>query len=148
MLRTAAIAKDGPIPFDLVVLTHHERHLRRRVITLQHGDAVLVDLPATVTLRDRDRLVLDDGRHVEVIAADEPLMEVRAASPAALARVAWHLGNRHARVAMAPDSLTLLPDHVLKDMLTGLGATVTDIEAPFDPDPPVLTGIPHHHAHE
>lgn len=148
MFRASAIAADGPIPYDIVVLTRDERHLRRRVLTLQHGEPVLIDLDRPTMLRDRDRLVLDDGRHIEVIAADEPLYAVSAPDAARLACIAWHLGNRHARVELDAGRLLIARDHVLADMLIGLGAVVSEIEAPFDPDPPVLHGVPHNHAHD
>lgn len=148
MLRAISTAADGPMPYDIVVLTADERHLRRRVLVLQHGEHLFVDLAQPVRLAHGERLVLADGRHVEVIAADEALYEVRTRNAASLARVAWHLGNRHTRVEIAAGSLTLQPDHVLKDMLAGLGAEVATIEAPFEPETPRLIGVPHHHAHD
>lgn len=146
MLRASAIATQGPAPFDLIVLSADERHLRRRVLTLQHGDRVLVDLPRAVRLRDRDRLVLDDGRHVEVIAADEPLYEARCADPARRARIAWALGNRHTQIELRDEAIYLAPDHVLRDMLAQMGASVREIVAPFEPEPSV-GGHTHSHAH-
>ena len=148
MLRAIATAESGPIPYDIVVLTADERHLRRRVLVLQHGEHLFVDLPQAVRMRHGDRFVLEDGRHVEVIAANEPLYQVEAGSTAALARIAWHLGNRHTRVEFGAGHLTLQPDHVLEEMLVGLGAEVRTIEAPFEPERPLLHGVPHHHAHD
>lgn len=83
------------IPFDLVTLAHDERRIRRRLLTLVHGDEVLVDFPDPVELDDRSALVLDDGRLIEVIAAEEDLYEVGAGNAVHLLRLAWHLGNRH-----------------------------------------------------
>lgn len=128
----------GTVPFDLVVLAHDERRIRRRSITLQHGDIVLVDFPEPVTLGDRDLLKLGDGRLVEIIAADEPLHEVRGRDTAHLLQLAWHIGNRHTKAEMVTDtdgsqSIRLLRDHVLRTMLIGLGATVTEVTAPFSP---------------
>ena len=143
MLRATTIAADKrPIPFDIVVLTHEERHIRRKVLTLQHGDDVLVDLPRAAMLLDRDRLVLEDGRHVEVIAAEEALYEVRTASPSALMEIAWHIGNRHLPAQIENGRILIARDHVIKDMLTGLGATVTDVLEPFEP----ARGAYHRHA--
>lgn len=148
MLRAAAISRDASVvPFDIVVLTADERHLRRRVLTLQHGDEVLVDLPQAVRLKDRDRLALDDGRHVEIIAADERLLEIRAANATDLARLAWRLGNSHTPTDIVDGALRIQFDHVLRDALVAAGAQVREIEAPFDPDPS-LTGGHHHHAHD
>ena len=148
MLQAHSIADDGPVPYDLVTLCHDERHLRRRVLSTVHDEPILVDLPQAVRLAHGQRLVLDDGRHVEVIAAEEPVYEVTAQDIPTLARVAWHLGNRHARTQACGDSVLILRDHVLKDMLIHLGAEVQETYLPFDPDPPALHGIPHHHQHD
>ena len=147
MLRASSVATEGPLPFDLIVLAADERHLRRRVLVLQHGDRVLVDLPVATRLKDRDRLVLEDGRHVEVIAADEPLLEARCDDPAQRARIAWALGNRHARVELVAGAIRLAPDHVLRDMLERMGARVVAIVAPFEPEAPPAGLPPHDHAH-
>jgi len=148
MLRASSIADDGPLPYDIIVLAHDERHLRRRVLTTVHDEPVMVDLPQPVRLRPRQRLVLDDGRHVEVLAAEEPVYEVTAPDAAALARIAWHVGNRHARAEIDGDTIVIVRDHVLKDMLIGLGARVDETSRPFEPDQPFLHGIAHTHAHD
>lgn len=145
MFRAQAIADAGPVPYDCIVLTHEERHLRRRLLTTVHDEPVMVDLPHAVRLVQGQRLVLDDGRHLEIIAAEEPLYEVTARDGATLARLAWHLGNRHARIEIAGSAIYLARDHVLGDMLAGLGATVTEVSLPFHPHPPHLAGVPHHH---
>lgn len=135
VLRAADLpAEDAQkVPFDSAVLPHDERHLRRRVIELAHGEKVLIDLPEPMMLGNRDCLVLDDGRYIEIIAADEELYEIRADSAVRLAELAWHIGNRHLAAAIEPDRILILRDHVIKAMLQGLGATVTDTIAPFDP---------------
>lgn len=133
------------IPFDLVTLAHDERRLRRRLLTLVHGDEVLVDLPATVTLDDRGALVLDDGRLVEVIAAEEQLYEIAARDGEHLVRLAWHLGNRHLPAQLEQGRILIRRDHVIRDMLTGLGARVTDISEPFFPEHGAYHG---HAAHD
>ena len=86
-------------------------------------------LARPTALEDRDRLVLEDGRHVEVIAAEEDLLEVRAADPRALTVLAWHIGNRHLPAQIEPDRILIARDHVIADMLAGLGR---------DPGPAVL----------
>ena len=134
MLRAVAILPPDHgqgLPFDLIVLAHDERRLRRKLLVLQHGDEVLVDFPQTVTLTDRSVLQLDDGRLVEIIAADELLYEVRAATPAHLVRLAWHIGNRHTSAQLEDNRILIKRDHVLKIMLEGLGATVTNVTEPF-----------------
>lgn len=143
MLQVSALAPTCTIvPFDVVVLDHEERHLRRRVLRLQHGDEVLVDLPRPVVLAHGDRLVLDDGRHVEVIAAEEDLLEVRARESATLAELAWHLGNRHTPAQIERTRILVARDHVLAEMLVGLGASVSEVREPFEP----VRGAYHRHA--
>ncbi|TIS91293.1 urease accessory protein UreE [Mesorhizobium sp.] len=121
------------VPYDRAVLAHDERHLRRRAIETSSGEKVLVDLPEPVTLNDRDRLVLEDGRHIEIIAAEEPLYDIRASSAVHLAELAWHIGNRHLAAAIEANRILILRDHVIKAMLEGLGATVSDVSEPFKP---------------
>jgi urease accessory protein len=94
-----------------------------------------------------DFLEASDGGVVEVVAANERLLHVTCASPIQLARCAYHLGNRHAPVQVGDGWLRLALDHVLRAMLAGLGATVTDVEAPFDPEAGAY-GAVHSHAIE
>jgi urease accessory protein len=126
---------DTAEPTDRVVLAADERQRRRIVLTGEAGTQFLLDLPHAVALQDGDTLVLDDGAIVLVVAKPEPLLEIAAASPQALARLAWHIGNRHAEVQIAGERLRIRRDHVLAQMLAGLGARVTEIEAPFEPEP-------------
>jgi urease accessory protein len=130
----------GTTPFELAVLAHDERRVRRRLIPLVHGDGVLVDFPSAVTLADRDCLKLDDGRLIEIIAAEEMLYEVRGGDEVHLLRLAWHLGNRHlkAQIERGDDGvlrILIQRDRVIGDMLRGLGATVTEVSEPFYPEP-------------
>jgi urease accessory protein len=122
------------IAYDLAVLLHDERRVRRRSITLVHGDSVLVDFPEPVTLEDRSALRLEDGRFIEIIAAEEHLYEVRGSDPIHLMRLVWHLGNRHLKTQIEDDRVLILRDHVIRDMLRGLGATVIEISEPFQPE--------------
>lgn len=119
----------GPV-HDLVSLTYHERMIRRKRLTSAHDESFIVDLAETVSLDHGDGFVLTDGRLIEVIAAPEALMRVTGDLP----RLAWHIGNRHAPCQIGPDALIIQADKVLRGMLAGLGATVTDITAPFTPD--------------
>ena len=146
VVRAEDLPADRPIPFDLVVLAQDERHLRRRVLTLQHGDKVFVDLAETTMLGDRDVLVLDDGRHVEIIAADEELCEVRARDAVHLAELAWHIGNRHLPAQIEPARILIGRDHVIEAMLEGLGATVAHITEHFSPLSGAYSGHSHGHA--
>jgi urease accessory protein len=123
---------------DRVVLDADERYRRRIVMTGERGGKFLLDLPEATALRDGDGLVLDDGAIVAVVARPEPLMEIAAAGTAEqtpiMARLAWHLGNRHTEVQIIEGKLRMRRDHVLEEMLIGLGAVLTPIEAPFEPE--------------
>ncbi len=120
---------------DSIALDAHERHRRRIVLTAEHGTQFLLDLPQAAALRDGDGLLLDDGGIVRVAGRPEPLVEIGAANSEELARLAWHIGNRHIEVQIAGDALRIRRDHVIEAMLRGLGARVTPIEAPFAPQP-------------
>jgi urease accessory protein len=136
-MRAVAIKKaaswSGETP-DSIVLDYDDRHRRRLAMTGTKGTEFLLDLPEAADLRGGDALVLDDGRLIEVIAAPEPLLEIRCADPLHLARVAWHLGNRHLPTQLLPKALRIRRDHVIAEMATQLGAKVIEIEAPFDPE--------------
>jgi urease accessory protein len=119
---------------DRVVLDADERHRRRIVLTAEGGTKFLLDLPQATALRDGDGLVRDDGAIIAVVAKPEPLVEVAAQDAAAFARLAWHLGNRHTEVQVVGGRLRMRRDRVLEDMLAGLGAQLTPIEAPFEPE--------------
>jgi len=137
MLRADKVLAAGTwtgAPADSVVLEFDERYRRRFVLTGVGGLAFLLDLPEAAMLRGGDGLRLEDGRVVEVLAAPEPLAEIRAADPLTLMRVAWHLGNRHLPTEMTPKALRIRRDPVIEDMARGLGARVTPVEAPFNPE--------------
>jgi urease accessory protein len=135
---------DNAAAIDRVVLDASERHRRRVMLTGERGTRLLLDLPHATALKDGDGLVLDDGAVVRVIGKPEPLLEIAAGNACELARLAWHLGNRHADVQVVGDRLRIRRDHVLAQMLERLGAQVTEIEAPFDPE----TGAYSVHLHE
>jgi urease accessory protein len=94
---------------------------------------LLVDLPEPVMLGHGDRLVLEDGRHAEVIAAEEALLELRAVDTETLMVLAWHIGNRHLPAQIEPERILIERDHVIKEMLAGLGATLREVSEPFQP---------------
>jgi urease accessory protein len=119
---------------DSIVLDYDDRHRRRVAMTGTKGLRFLLDLPAAAELRGGDALVLEDGRLIEVVAAPEPLLEIRCSDPRHLARIAWHLGNRHLPTQLLAKALRIRRDHVIADMATQLGARVIEIEAPFDPE--------------
>ncbi|WP_315772611.1 MULTISPECIES: urease accessory protein UreE [unclassified Bradyrhizobium] len=119
---------------DSVLLDFDDRHRRRLAMTGTRGLEFLLDLEHATALRGGDALVLEDGRLIEVVAAAEPLLEIRAADPHHLVRLAWHLGNRHLPTQILAKSLRIRRDHVIEAMVKGLGARVIEIEAPFDPE--------------
>jgi len=138
---------DDTLVIDCVVLDADERSRRRSVLTGENGTKFLLDLPHAMALHDGDGLVLDDGSIVRVTGKAEPLAEITAASPHELARLAWHLGNRHTDVQVVGDRLRIRRDHVLEEMLLGLGARLTPIEAPFDPEGGAYVSGGHDHDH-
>ena len=133
-------------PADTVVLDFDDRHRRRMAMTGTRGLEFLLDLENAVALRGGDALVLEDGRLIEVVAAPEPLVEIRGSDPHHLVRVAWHLGNRHLPTQIMGKGLRIRRDHVIEAMVQGLGARVIEIEAPFDPEGGAYAGPGHAHA--
>lgn len=128
---------------DQVLLDFDRRHRRRIVLTGRSGAQYIIDFPEAVHLRDGDGLRLETGDIVQVVAQPEALMEVRAGSPDALLKLAWHIGNRHLAAMIQADRILIRRDHVIGHMLEHLGATVTEVEAAFDPE----GGAYHGHAH-
>ena len=116
---------------DSITLAHDERRLRRKLLTGKNGTEVMVDFPNTVTLDHHGVLELDSGELFEIIAASEVLYAVTARDAAHLLRLAWHIGNRHTPAQLDADRILIKRDHVLKTMLQGLGATVSDVTEPF-----------------
>jgi urease accessory protein len=139
--------KDSAV--DSVILNADERHRRRVVLNGERGTKFLLDLPQATALHDGDGLVLDDGAMVRIVGRPEPLIEIAAADPHALARLAWHIGNRHVDVEIAGDRLRIRRDHVIEEMLRGLGARLAPVEAPFHPERGAYDhGHSHEHSHE
>lgn len=132
---------------DTVALDFDMRHRRRLQMTGLRGFQFLLDLPKATALRNGDGLRLEDGRIVLVKAAPEPLAKITAASSSELMRIAWHLGNRHLPAALSADAILIRRDHVIEQMVEGLGATVTHVEASFDPEGGAYNSHHHHHAH-
>jgi urease accessory protein len=130
---------------DCVTLDADERHRRRIVLTGERGTTFLLDLPQATALRDGDGLILDDGGIVRVSGRPEPLVEIAAANAHELARFAWHIGNRHVDVEIVGEKLRMRRDHVIEDMLRGLGARLTPVEALFDPEHGAYNRSTHHH---
>jgi len=109
---------------------------------------VLVDLPEPVALGNGDRLVLEDGRQLEIVAAPEEVYDIRARDAVHLTELAWHIGNRHLAASIEADRILILRDHVIKAMLEGLGARVSEVSQPFSPVRGAYSGHGHDHAHD
>ncbi len=134
---------------DHVLIDFDRRHRRRIVLPTEAGQEVLIDLPQAVRLRDGDGLVVETGI-VRVQARPEPLLEIHAHDDGELVRIAWHLGNRHLPVQLLGDRIRIRADHVIEEMVEGLGGHVDAIEAPFDPEAGAYAagGGHHHHDHD
>ncbi|HXX06824.1 MAG TPA: urease accessory protein UreE [Pseudolabrys sp.] len=130
---------------DFIVLDAQDRHRRRVVFVGEHGATYLLDLPRPAQLRDGDALVIEDGTLVRVTGKAEALVEIAGATTHELARIAWHLGNRHTEVQIVGDRLRIRRDHVLESMLRGLGASLFYLEASFDPEPGAYNHSEHNH---
>jgi urease accessory protein len=120
-------------PIDKVVLPHDLRHLRRKLLHLENGDMVMLDLKEPVLFANGDLLVLEDGELIEIVAAEEKLFEIKPRDRVHLIELAWHLGNRHLAAQIEEDRILILRDHVIRSMLEGLGAKVTEVTEPFQP---------------
>ena len=146
VLRRDALA--GEI-VDRIVLDHGDRHRRRMAMRTVGGLSFLLDLPEPTVLDDGDALVLQDGRLVWVEAAPEPLLEIRAPDDHALKRLIWHIGNRHIPAEIGADAVYIGFDHVLAEMVRGLGGSAEAVERPFRPEGGAYAGeaARHHHGH-
>lgn len=119
---------------DTITLDETARHRRRMAMVTDGGIAFLLDLPEAMLLVEGAAIVLDDGRLIAVKAKPEPLMKVRGRDARHLVALAWQIGNRHLPAEIQEGFMLLRQDHVIGEMLKGLGATVTELEAPFDPE--------------
>jgi len=131
-----------------LTLDFDARHRRRIRLTTDQGEDVLLDLPKAVAMVDGDGLQLGDGRWLKVQAAAELIVEVRHRDPNQLMRLAWHLGNRHLPTEICNQVLRIRPDHVIEDMLRGLGAELVKVQAPFQPEGGAYSGNGHRHNHD
>jgi urease accessory protein len=138
MLRATAIIRKAAVKpervADTVTLDHEGRHRRRVALKGEGGLDFLLDLDKAATLNDGDAVKLEDGRLVQVKAAAEPLLEIRAENPLRLMRIAWHIGNRHTPAEIAADAIYIEEDHVLAEMVRGQGGTATPVMRPFQPE--------------
>ncbi len=135
---------DVAAEIDTVLIDFDRRHRRRVLLRTEQGREVLLDLSQAVRLREGDGLPIDDGV-VRVRARPEELLEIRAHDPGEMVRIAWHLGNRHLPVQLLGDRIRIRVDHVVEEMVRGLGGHVEAIEGPFDPEAGAYAGGRHHH---
>ena len=155
MLRATEVLPAGTFseaPADVVSLDYDRRRRRRLALTSTRGLPFLLDLAMAPRLAGGDGLRLEDGRIIAVEAAAERLAEIACADAAALARVAWHLGNRHLACEICGHALYIREDHVITAMVRGLGALVRAVERPFNPEggaygAEASHGHTHAHAH-
>ena len=132
-----------------ITLTFADRHKRRIRLLDDAGAPFLLDLPHAVQMNEGDLLECEDGSAIAVRAAAEAVLEAHGRDAVHGARLAWHVGNRHTPVQVLADGgLRMLHDHVLRDMLVGLGATVEAKTAPFVPEAGAYTTGGGHHYHD
>ena len=138
MVRAVRRDKVGQWPtakaVGTVTLAFDDRHRRRLRLKSDAGADFILDLPQAAVLEEGDGLALDGGGWLAVRAAPEPLMEVLAQGPEQLARLAWHIGNRHLQAQIEPHRILIREDAVIAGMLEGLGAHVRRVMAPFSPE--------------
>ncbi len=133
MLRALSHSHGGGEPAGTLSLDHSGRHLRRKLVTTDQGEKIMIDLPEPVLFADGDRLVREDGRAIAIVAAEEQLYEIRPGPACPLRHLAWHLGNRHLPAQIDEDRILIQRDHVIRAMLEGLGASVGELVARFQP---------------
>jgi len=149
-------------PGQAITLTREARYRRRVALTADDGGEFLLDLPEPTYMPHGAGLLLDDGGVILVRAADEPLMRITAPDRLTLARIIWHIGNRHTPAEITEDAVFIQPDHVLAEMVQGLGGSVAEVSRPFEPEGGAYGGHgtlqrghhhgssahSHHHGHE
>jgi urease accessory protein len=136
---------------DTLILSYAQRQAQKAFLFGVKGTCVELDLAEPVRLRTDDALVLDDGGLVEIVAEPEPLVEARAADLPAIARLAWHLGDRHVPIQVLERRLRLKRDPAIETLLESLGAKLAAIEAPFEPEGGAYAapaGDHHNHDHD
>jgi urease accessory protein len=145
--ETIILREESPAPLsDCITLDESQRHRRRMAMVSDGGIAFLLNLSEARLLREGDAIVLNDGRLIEVKAKPEALLAVRGQDARHLLTLAWHLGNRHLPAAIEADRILIRRDHVIADMVRGLGGSLEEVEAAFDPAAGAYAG--HGHSHD
>jgi urease accessory protein len=135
---------------DTIILPYAQRQVHKGFLFGVKGTCIELDLDELARLRTDDALVLDDGGLVEIVAEPESLIEVRAGEAGSLARLAWHLGDRHVAVQVLERRLRVRREPAIETLLVTLGAKPVGIEAPFEPEGGAYEAAPadhHHHNH-
>lgn len=132
LIRRAAFG--GRIAVDTITLDRQARYRRRVLLTTDHGHELMLDLPEATYMAHGDVLGTSNGTYVRVVAAPEPLTEIHAHGVVELARIAWHIGNRHTPAEITRDAIYIQPDHVLAEMVIGLGGHLREVMRPFEPE--------------
>jgi urease accessory protein len=133
---------------DLTLELTIDQRIRSRLrVTLSNGTEAGLDLPRGEILRGGEQLTNDDGLVVTVLAAAEPLSVVRTDDPLLKSRICYHLGNRHVPLEINDQYVSYQHDHVLDDMVVGLGGSVTCESLPFEPEAGAYGGSSHGHSH-
>lgn len=154
MLRATTHAAAGAWPLDeaegAISLDFEGRHRRRIRLSTNAGTDVLLDLARATAMADGDGVQTECGRWFRITAKPEPLLAISAADAYALLKLAWHLGNRHTPAEVQPGRLLIRRDHVLAEMVRGLGGMVSEVVEPFQPEGGAYAGhgnAPHDHGH-
>ncbi len=145
IIRKPAVKSDRIV--DSVSLDHEGRHRRRIALTGEKGLEFLLDLKRAAILNDGDALKLEDGSLVLVKAAPQTLLEIRAENPLRLLKVSWHVGNRHTPAEITADAIYIENDHVLAEMVRGLGCATAVVSRPFQPERGAYDECGHDHGH-
>lgn len=132
---------------DRLELPFDQRCRSRLRAQLASGEECGLFLERGTVLRNGDHLLGNDGRVIEIVAAAEPLMEAESSDPLRIAQAAYHLGNRHVAVHLLPGRLRFFADHVLGDMVQGLGLVVREVCASFEPERGAYGAHAHPHGH-
>jgi urease accessory protein len=150
MRRAIAVHRRGHWPegaeVDTLSLAYLDRHRRRIRLVADSGQTFLLDLRRAHHLVEGDGLELECGGYLRIRSAAEPLFEIEAGDRGDLLRIAWHIGNRHLPLQVVGDRLRIRADHVIADMVTGLGGSITRVEAPFDQEIGAYAGTAQHDA--
>ena len=144
-VELCAAEASQPHAGDCVVLSYAQREKARQRAALQTGEEIAINIRRGQIMRGGDYLRSPRGRCVRVQAAPEKVSTVRCSSPLQLTRIAYHLGNRHVWLQVGEGWLRYLHDHVLDDMVRGLGGSVEVEQAPFEPESGAYGGHSHHH---